>query len=132
MQYRRSKQREAIFEYLRSNDAHPTAHDIYEAVRREFPALSLGTVYRNLNILEEQGKVRKLTYGSTFDRYDADVQEHYHFICRSCGRVYDLHLDPQYELNRKAEEISDHAVEDHTVDFYGLCSSCRRGGSDRG
>jgi Fur family peroxide stress response transcriptional regulator len=125
MEYRRSKQREAIHRFLRANDSHPTAQHIYEELRKEFPSLSLGTVYRNLNILEEQGKVRKLQYGSTFDRFDADTDEHYHFICRRCGRVYDLELEPQDHLERRAAEIGGHRVDDHAIDFYGTCRLCR-------
>jgi Fur family peroxide stress response transcriptional regulator len=129
MEYRKSKQREAIYEYLKRNDSHPTAQTIYEAIRDEFPSLSLGTVYRNLNILEEQGYVRKLHYGSTFDRFDADTDEHYHFNCRLCGRVYDLPLRQHDHLEEKAEEISGHKVEDHAIDFYGVCAQCRGKGS---
>ncbi len=124
MKYRKSRQRDKVYQYLSSDDSHPTAQQIYNALKEEFPSLSIGTVYRNLNILEEQGKVRKLQYGSTFDRFDADTEEHYHFICRSCGRVYDLELEPQDHLEQRAAEIGGHKVEEHAIDFYGICSKC--------
>ena len=124
MKYRKSKQRDVLYEYLQSDDSHPTAQQIYNALKEEFPSLSIGTVYRNLNILEEQGKVRKLQYGSTFDRFDADTEEHYHFICRLCGGVFDLELESQEHLEQQAAEIGGHKVEDHAIDFYGICSEC--------
>lgn len=124
--YRKSKQREHILAYLESTDAHPTAQMIFDGIRAEFPHLSLGTVYRNLNILVEQGKVRRLQYGSTFDRYDADVYEHYHFICEQCGKVYDLLLEPEEDLEKLAEQNSAHSVNGHKIDFFGICVECRR------
>jgi Fur family peroxide stress response transcriptional regulator len=123
---RKSKQRERILEYLRSNNSHPTAQRIYEDLLPEFPSLSLGTVYRNLNILAEQGQIRKLQYGSTFDRFDAVTGSHYHFVCRRCGRVYDLPLEHDPELEQRAAAETEHQVEDHRVDFFGVCAQCKR------
>ena len=121
---RKSRQRERILEYLRSSGAHPTAQKIYEDILPEFPSLSLGTVYRNLGILEEQGQVRKLQYGSTFDRYDADTDSHYHFICRRCGGIYDLPVGRELDIEHIVAEYVEHRIEDHEVDFYGICVSC--------
>ncbi len=124
MIYRKSKQREYILEYLRSTDSHPTAQTIYDEIRPEFPNLSLGTVYRNLNILVEQGKINRLQHGSTFDRYDADIYEHYHFICDRCGRVFDLQIEPGEDLEGAAEQASGHRVDGHKIDFFGICRDC--------
>jgi len=124
--YRKSKQREYILEYLKSTDSHPTAQMIYDGIRAKFPRLSLGTVYRNLNILVEQGKINRLQYGSTFDRYDADIYEHYHFICEQCGKVYDMLLEPKDDLEKLAEGKSGHKVNGHKIDFFGICEKCRK------
>ncbi len=124
--YRKSRQREYILDFLKSTDSHPTAQMVYDEIRDEFPNLSLGTVYRNLNILVEQGKVNRLQYGSTFDRYDADIYEHYHFICKHCGRIYDLQIEPQEDLEQVAQKASGHQVEDHKIDFFGICQECSR------
>ncbi|MFW5710523.1 MAG: Fur family transcriptional regulator [Spirochaetota bacterium] len=124
--YRKSRQREHIFEYLKSTDSHPTAQMVFDGIRDEFPNLSLGTVYRNLNILVEQGKIKRLQHGSTFDRYDADIHEHYHFICRKCNRVYDLALNPKEDLEQIAQTESGHLVDEHKIDFFGICKECRR------
>ncbi|MGN1084105.1 MAG: transcriptional repressor, partial [Lachnospiraceae bacterium] len=82
-----SRQRDAILEYLRSTASHPTADTVYENVREKIPNISLGTVYRNLNMLAESGEVLRLSCGGTSDRYDGCVKPHYHFLCRSCGNV---------------------------------------------
>lgn len=122
--YRNSKQRKRILEILKSTTAHPTAAWIYERLREEFPTLSLGNVYRNLNILVEQGLIRELKFGSTFDRYDGNLKPHYHFICEACGVITDLHMEHVEELNRKVEAITNFSVKDHRLEFYGMCDNC--------
>ena len=83
--YRRSKQRERILELLQSTEAHPTASWVFGKLRKEFPNLSLGTVYRNIGILIQQGLLSRIAFGSTFDRLDANTKPHYHFICENCN-----------------------------------------------
>ena len=126
MKYKKSKQRESIYQYLAHTDSHPTAQDIYDAVKPDYPSLSLGTVYRNLNILEEQGKVKRLRYGSTFDHFDADTGYHYHFICRLCGSVHDFPIEINNLLLDMPAEGKGHRVESYIIDFYGVCSECRK------
>ena len=87
---RYSHQREMIFQYLESSQEHPTAEMIYDALRREIQGLSLGTVYRNLKLLEELGKVRRVVSLQNCERYDACCGDHAHFICNRCGCVQDL------------------------------------------
>jgi len=122
--YKRSKQRDRILGLLRETDTHPTADWIYNHLKKEYPKLSLGNVYRNLNILVEQGLIRELNFGSTFDRYDANTEEHYHFICQKCGRIYDLNLPYDTETNRRVEEITGGKVRFHRTEFYGICKNC--------
>ncbi|MDZ7821056.1 MAG: transcriptional repressor [Candidatus Marinimicrobia bacterium] len=94
--YRKSRQRERILELLRSTHSHPTATWIYDRLKPEFPSLSMGTVYRNLSILEAQERIVRLSSGSTFDRYDASTHPHAHFRCVKCGNVYDVeNTDPE-------------------------------------
>jgi len=123
--YRNSKQRNALYQYLLSTDTHPTAQELYEALRPDFPNLSFGTVYRNLGILEQQGMVRRLGRGSTFDRFDATVEPHYHFICDKCGRIYDLPLNVDLSLEEKVAQATGHTVTAHELDFHGICVHCK-------
>lgn len=128
-QYKRSRQRERILELLRSTRAHPTAGWVYDRLKEEFPSLSMGTVYRNLNILIEQGKIRKIDFGSTFDRYDANIGPHYHFICERCGSITDLDLPVDRRLDERVSRATGYETRRHRIEFYGLCGRCR--GEDR-
>lgn len=124
VRYKRSRQRERILETLRGTKSHPTATWVYDELKREFPDLSLGTVYRNLGILRDQGLVRVLQSGSTFDRFDADTAAHYHFICERCGRVDDVPMEAMDDLDEKASQSLGCRVSGHRLDFYGTCVEC--------
>jgi len=123
-QYRHSKQRVRILELLHHTKSHPTAIMIFEELRREIPSLSLGNVYRNLNILVEQSLIRELKMGSTYDRYDGTVAPHYHFICETCGEVSDLELPHDAALNGKVQKLTKGRVNYHRLEFYGACAKC--------
>jgi Fur family peroxide stress response transcriptional regulator len=122
--YRRSRQRDRLLELLRSTESHPTANWLYARLRREFPDLSMGTVYRNIGILVEQGLINRIAFGSTFDRLDAKVTPHYHFICELCGDIYDLDLTVKSELMRKIAPPKGFEVRRHEIELYGLCAKC--------
>ena len=119
-----SKQRECIKRFLMNCTDHPTADNIYESVRKEFPNISLGTVYRNLALLTSLGEIRKLSYDGGPDHYDADTSPHYHFNCKICGRVRDVSLEITDDLNLKAEEVLQVKVDEHRINFYGVCQEC--------
>ena len=76
-----SRQRESIKNYLCGREDHPTADMIYTSIRREYPRISLGTVYRNLSLLTESGEIQKITTDGA-DRFDAKVAPHSHFVCK--------------------------------------------------
>ncbi len=122
--YRKSKQRQKILGLLKSTTKHPTASWIYEKLKPEFPSLSLGNVYRNLKILVELGCVQELKFGSTFDRYDGNVNPHYHLICENCGQIKDIEMRQETALDRKVEELTDFRVRNHRLEFFGLCEAC--------
>ena len=122
---RSSRQRERLLALLQETKTHPTADWIYACLKPEFPHLSLGTVYRNLTILAEQGLVKKIQFGSTYDRFEARVTHHYHLICTKCDSIRDLEMPIYQEINERAGRMTDFQIEEHRIDFYGLCSSCR-------
>ena len=97
-----SRQRESIKACLMSRHDHPTADAVYASIREEFPNVSLGTVYRNLNLLVDLGEVRRVTIGDGKDHFDADTGTHYHFVCHRCGSITDLPLEPFADLESKA------------------------------
>ena len=124
--YKKSRQRESILKLLKNAEDHPSADWIYFKLKKDFPNLSLGTVYRNLQILIDQGKISKIDFGSTFDRYDANMGPHYHFICTSCNTIVDLEIPVNNELNALVTETTPYSVEKHRIEFYGLCDKCRK------
>ena len=89
---RMTKQRQVILEELRKVKTHPTADDMYQMLRKKMPKISLGTVYRNLEILSESGIIQKLDVGGTQKRFDGDISIHSHVRCVDCGRVGDIDL----------------------------------------
>jgi Fur family peroxide stress response transcriptional regulator len=119
-----SRQRESIKACLAARRDHPTADTIYAAIREEFPNISLGTVYRNLNLLVELGEIQKLTCGDGADHFDADTSPHYHFVCNKCGQVYDLPLEPLEDINERAQKHTNGRIETHKIYFYGTCKNC--------
>ena len=126
MKYRNSRQRQRILEIVRETDSHPTADWVYKQLKEEIPDLSLGTVYRNINVLIEQGQIEKLPYGSTFDRFEAKTQPHYHFICEKCGLVEDFIMPHYADINKKAEKLGSFKIIRHRIDFFGLCKKCQK------
>lgn len=118
-----SRQRQSILEYLMQTTAHPTAETVYLHVREQYPNISLGTVYRNLNLLAEEGKIVRLTYGGS-ERFDGNLKPHNHFICKTCGNVLDLEISSLEHINTLAGVGFGGRVEGHIIYFYGVCEEC--------
>ncbi len=125
MNLKYSKQREAIKTFLMSRKDHPTADQIYSAVREEQPNISLGTVYRNLALLEDVGEIQRLHVNGNTDRFDADVSNHYHFVCDCCGCVQDIPMDMQVSLSAEAQKHFYGVIDYYTACFHGRCSNCK-------
>lgn len=119
-----SKQREAIKTYLQHTSSHPTAAKVYEDLRVEYPNISLGTVYRNLNLLVEQGEIMKISCDDGSDHYDGNPAPHYHFVCRNCGQVTDLDIPSLDHINILASSNFEGTIDGHVTYFYGLCKNC--------
>ena len=119
-----SRQRQCIMNYLSETKEHPTAEMVYLHVKKEYPSISLGTVYRNLNLLTEQGQIRKLSCGDGCERFDWDTTPHNHFICRHCGHVMDLDMEPFEHINTLAGVHFLGRIEGHVTYFYGICEEC--------
>ena len=119
-----SRQREAIKEFLACTKEHPTADTVYMHVREEFPRISLGTVYRNLNLLADMGEITKIPTPDGGDRFDGTTDPHYHVICTSCGRVIDLEMEHLNSIDKLAEKCFDGHIDHHTALFYGTCGDC--------
>jgi len=120
-----TKQKTAILEILRSVENHPTAEWLYQEARKKIPGISLGTVYRNLNQLRDNGEISELNYGSGQSRFDGKQGNHYHFCCTGCGQVIDLPIPLFKTIETKAKASGDFLVTGHRLEFTGLCHTCR-------
>ena len=124
MSLKYSRQREAIRSFLLTRKDHPTVDMVYENVRKTYPNISLGTVYRNLQLLSELGEIQKINVGDGLDHFDADISSHHHFICSHCGSVIDLDMDDVDFLPKMAEKNFSGKIDGCTVFFYGMCYNC--------
>lgn len=120
-----SRQREAIKNYLVGRTDHPTADMVYTAIREVYPNISLGTVYRNLTLLAQQGEIMKISCGESSDRFDARTTAHYHFICEECGNVEDLMDLDSKMINLMGDKACDGEIHGHQLYFYGKCKCCK-------
>lgn len=120
-----SRQRESIKNFLATRYDHPTAETVYLNIKESFPNISLGTVYRNLNLLAEIGEIQKLSTGVGPDRFDGNPSLHYHFICNKCGSVLDLDVSGLEHINILAGQNFDGEIEGHITYFYGRCPACK-------
>ena len=119
------RKRSAIFEYLRSTKAHPSAETVFAQLKPQIPDLSIGTVYRNLNLFRQQGLVSVVATVHGVERFDANTDPHVHFICDQCDGVSDLMemVIPQ-SLMGQAEHLTGGTVAGCSLSFSGTCPSC--------
>jgi len=116
-------QRLAILEYLDGNTNHPSAENIYKAVRRKFPMMSFATVYKTLETLKQKGDLLELTIDPLRRRYDPDTKPHHHLICITCKKIVDIEAELPVCIPDEAKEGFE--VTGNHVEFYGICSDCR-------
>lgn len=124
---RNSKQKVAILRVVKGTTSHPTANWIYDQVRREIPNISLGTVYRNLKLLKQEGRILEIDLAGILSRFDGNTQYHHHFICEQCGRVLDAISEEPMEramIDRVARRTG-FKITQHRCEFRGLCKDCQ-------
>jgi len=114
-------QRLAVLEYLDSADTHPTAEEVYAAIRKRLPTISRATVYNTLDALTKSRAILRLTIDPTASRYDGLDETHTHFYCRICHKVYDIELPAR----SFPEEVNGHKIEEVQTYAYGVCAACR-------
>lgn len=123
-QRRKTHQRNLVLNAVQSRCDHPTADDIYLAVRSCDQKISRATVYRNLHLLVESGDIRSLKiHGS--ERFDRDINGHAHIICRKCGKVADIDDDYSAALDLRAQKLSNYVIYSHATYYEGLCPACQ-------
>lgn len=119
-----SRQREAIVNILKNTTCHPTAQYVYDEVRKSIPNISLGTVYRNLSNLKEEGKILAFKAVNGTEHFDGNIMPHSHFCCGKCFSIFDL-----FKLNYSSieselfEELNQNIKLNNSL-FYGVCENC--------
>lgn len=123
---RMTRQRRVILEELRKSKMHPTADALYDIVRKRLPRISLGTVYRNLEILTALGEIQTLELSGNQKRYDGDPCKHYHIRCIHCGSVENAPIAPLLQLEDKLYGSTVYNIIGHRLEFLGLCPECSK------
>lgn len=121
-----TSQRAAVYDYLSGVEHHPTAEEVFLAVKPKLPRISLATVYKNLEALVQCGAVSKLTYGDAAARYDIRTDHHYHTRCLECGGIWDLDAREGSELFAHLKPQAGFEVKDYRLELLGHCRECRR------
>ena len=119
-----SRQRESIREFVKASREHPTADDVYASIRKEYPNISLGTVYRNLSLLVELDEIVKVPTGDGPDRFDGNAKPHSHFICTRCHNIFDIEDEHLTGLTERTAKNFDGEIHGHRTTFYGICKEC--------
>ena len=122
---RMTPQREIILEILNEKNIHPSADDVYRMVRERLPKISLGTVYRNLELLSGQGLIKVVGLGGNQRRYEGNIKEHYHLKCVSCGRLEDAPVETIPFPDDLLKERRNYEIVGHNLEFLGVCPDCR-------
>lgn len=121
---RETRQRKVVYETIKNTQSHPTADWIFERVRNTVPKISLGTVYRNLSVLKEEGLINEIYGNDRRAHYDATVTPHAHFICSDCGSILDVHSKIDLDW-RSLKELVGCEVAAQRVEFLGVCAACQ-------
>ena len=125
---RSTKQRAMILEVLKGTKTHPTAGWIYEQVKEQYSNISLGTIYRNLNLLKDTGIIKELKFGKNTARYDANFEHHHHIFCLECGRLEDISCTVHPDLTETVEAENGYKIISHQLEFSGICPDCLKKG----
>jgi Fe2+ or Zn2+ uptake regulation protein len=122
---RSTQQRQVVRHIIESSRDHPTAQAVHERARQKMPSISLGTVYRNLQFLVDQGLLLERKIGNRPARYEAQRQRHYHVCCVECGALEDLPVPYQDALDRRVQKAVRYKLREHRMEFYGVCPQCQ-------
>lgn len=119
---RYSHQRQLVYDALKGTKTHPDANWVYAEVAKSMPHISLGTVYRNLNELADNGQIKRISAVGNVERYDADTRTHAHLICKCCGAIMDAEIaDSDFVV-----DIGGFVSESAEIMIYGKCATCAK------
>lgn len=125
MERRHTIQKDMVLDAVQSLRNHATAEEVYEYVKSGHPSIGKGTVYRNLHVLAEEGLIRRIQIPNGSDRFDHNLDEHYHARCIKCQRIFDVDMDSMPDLIAKIRNNNGFQYLGYHILFYGVCSDCQ-------
>ena len=130
---RKTEQRSVILEELRLCRNHPGADEVYLRVKRRLPRISLGTVYRNLDLMASQGIIRRLNSNAAQKRFDPITEQHCHFHCKACGKIEDIPFAVEFpRLDPNHPWVRERKIQGAQPEYFGLCPDCLARGEKQG
>lgn len=121
---RSSKKRQAVYDALCATHSHPSAEQLFSTLKPSIPELSLGTVYRNLDVLMQDGLIISVGKVNGQERYDANVKPHAHLVCSCCGKVDDFFGELKLPEYAELESVTGWELSSHSLTYAGLCEDC--------
>lgn len=122
---RNTVQRNMVLAAVTKLANHPSADEVYTEVAKLHPDISKATVYRNLNVLAQEGMLRRICVANAADRFDYNISRHYHLKCTRCGEFSDLELPYMHDLDSRIETQTGYTLNNHDIVFEGLCPVCK-------
>lgn len=126
MEKRNTIQKELVLNAVTKMHRHVTADEVYDYIKKDYPSIGKGTVYRNLSILADEAKIRKVEIPGGADRYDFTLARHYHVRCVECGKIFDVNLNEVKEIDAFMHEEHDIRLLDYDIIFKGICKDCQK------
>ena len=120
-----SRQRELIYNTVIENQVHPTAEFVYKYLKKDNPQLSLGTVYRNLQQLSDNGAINRVSIPNQPDRFDGVIKPHYHAVCSKCGKIEDIFIEEMESIDSLVAEKTGLNIIGHEIVFKTICPLCK-------
>ena len=119
-----TRQRSAILRYIASTNTHPSARQVFEEARKEYPGLSLATVYNTLETLARMGLVKVIDFQATGNRHETNLIPHINLICTVCGAIQDFDVGVSLHLDSVEKKLA-FEVQDYRMEYYGVCAECK-------
>lgn len=125
MDKRNTIQKELVLNAVTKMRRHVTADEVYDYIKKDYPSIGKGTVYRNLSILAGEAKIRKVEIPGGADQYDFTLTRHYHVRCVECGKIFDVNLNEVKEIDAFMHAEYDIQLLDYDIIFKGICKDCQ-------
>lgn len=127
MEHRNTIQKDLVRQAVFAMRRHVTADEVYAYIKKDYPTIGKGTVYRNLGVLAEEGSVRRVEVPNGPDCFDFTLPEHYHVRCVKCGRVFDVDMEALPDLRKRIRDAHGMEFLSYDILFKGVCPDCRTG-----